>query len=149
MIRRTAIEHRFVESAPEALDDGVLYVSIPYSTALHLCPCGCGSEIVTPISRQGWTLAFDGESISLHPSIGNWNYPCRSHYWIRRDRIEWARPDLRDRPAAPVVPPSGQHHHGVGYFADLVRRIATGIRVRRQRHRDDDETPDHQPLTNR
>ena len=32
---------------------------------------------------------YDGRT-TLHPSIGNWNFPCRSHYWIRRDRVEWA-----------------------------------------------------------
>lgn len=91
MTRRTTIKHRFVDSAPDVLDEGVLYVSIRYATALHLCPCGCGSEIVTPISRKGWSFTFDGVSVTLSPSVGNWNYPCRSHYWIRRDRIEWAK----------------------------------------------------------
>jgi hypothetical protein len=91
MTKPTVIKHRFVDSAPEVLDDGVLYVSIPYATALHRCACGCGNEIVTPISRTGWSLTFDGTSVTLHPSIGNWNYPCRSHYFIRHDRIEWAR----------------------------------------------------------
>jgi hypothetical protein len=26
----------------------------------------------------------------LHPSIGNWSFPCQSHYWIRNNRVEWA-----------------------------------------------------------
>jgi hypothetical protein len=30
------------------------------------------------------------EAISLFPSIGNWSYPCGSHYWIERNRIRWA-----------------------------------------------------------
>ena len=25
------------------------------------------------------------------PSIGNWEFPCHSHYWIRHDDIQWAR----------------------------------------------------------
>jgi hypothetical protein len=37
-------------------------------------------------------LAFDGESISLYPSIGNWNFACQSHYWIRRNEVRWAAP---------------------------------------------------------
>jgi len=35
-------------------------------------------------------LIFDGDTVSLYPSIGNWNFPCRSHYWIRYDHVEWA-----------------------------------------------------------
>ena len=31
-----------------------------------------------------------GETISLDPSIGNWNFRCQSHYWIRRNRAIWA-----------------------------------------------------------
>jgi hypothetical protein len=88
---RSTVEHRFVETAPDNLDDGVVYVSIPYATALHRCACGCGTEVVTPLSPGGWTLIFDGRSVSLHPSIGNWNFPCRSHYWIRHGRIQWAK----------------------------------------------------------
>jgi hypothetical protein len=35
-------------------------------------------------------LIFDGRSISLDPSIGNWSFPCKSHYWIRSGRVRWA-----------------------------------------------------------
>lgn len=76
--------HRFVAAAPEDLDAGVLYVSLEYDTVLHLCCCGCGSEIVTPLSPARWQMTYDGESMSLWPSIGNWGLPCRSHYIIRR-----------------------------------------------------------------
>jgi hypothetical protein len=75
---------------PETLDSGVVYVSIPFSLVSHKCCCGCGEEVVTPLSPTDWELIFDGETVSLYPSIGNWNFKCRSHYWIRRDRVEWA-----------------------------------------------------------
>lgn len=55
-----------------------------------MCCCGCGSEITTPLSPTGWRLIFDGRTVSLEPSVGNWSYPCRAHYWIRRGRVEWA-----------------------------------------------------------
>jgi len=55
------------------------------------CCCGCGREVVTPLSPTDWKPLFDGETISLDPSIGNWSFPCRSHYWIRENRVEWAR----------------------------------------------------------
>jgi hypothetical protein len=47
------------------------------------------------LSPTDWKLTFDGESITLYPSIGNWSFPCQSHYWITGDRIEWARPMSR------------------------------------------------------
>lgn len=83
-------EHRFVEHFPEQLDAGVLYVSMPFASAAHLCACGCGKEVVTPLSPVAWNLTFDGESISLNPSIGSWSFPCRSHYWIERGGVEWS-----------------------------------------------------------
>ena len=90
-MRRTAIKHTFVEFIPETPEEGTLYVSIPYATAVHRCCCGCGREVVTPLSPTDWELRFDGKTISLDPSIGNWALPCQSHYWIRRDRVIWAR----------------------------------------------------------
>jgi len=86
----TKLIHKFVKSVPETIEDGVLYASMEYATVIHKCCCGCGHEVVTPLSPRDWKLAFDGETISLHPSIGNWSFPCQSHYWIRNDRVEWA-----------------------------------------------------------
>lgn len=90
MKRRTTIAHEFVELMPVTLTEGTLYVSIPYATAIHLCACGCGNKVVTPISPADWSLTFDGDTVSLHPSIGGWQLPCRSHYWIRNNTIRWA-----------------------------------------------------------
>lgn len=85
------LQHRFVEFIPEILEDGVLYVSMEYCTAIHKCVCGCGNKVVTPISPTGWQLEFDGKSISLSPSIGNWNFDCQSHYWIKKNEIQHAK----------------------------------------------------------
>jgi len=85
------LQHRFVEFIPEILEDGVLYVSMEYCTAIHKCVCGCGNKVVTPISPTGWQLKFDGKSISLTPSIGNWNFDCQSHYWITKNEIQHAK----------------------------------------------------------
>lgn len=88
--RLRAIEPRFVEFIPEDLEGGVLYVSRKYQTATHLCACGCKERVVTSLGPLGWTLSEADAGISLRPSIGNSNFPCRSHYWIREGGIEWA-----------------------------------------------------------
>src|SRR5271168_3745134 len=90
MKRRSGVTHQFVEHMPEHLDEGVVYVSIPYATAAHKCCCGCGREVVTPLSPTDWKLIFDGVSVSLDPSIGSWSFPCQSHYWIQHNRVRWA-----------------------------------------------------------
>lgn len=90
MKRELVLRHEFVEFIPDQLKDGTIYVSIPYATVAHKCCCGCGTEVVTPLSPADWTLIFDGESISLDPSIGNWSFDCKSHYWIRGNRVRWA-----------------------------------------------------------
>jgi hypothetical protein len=87
--RPAQLRHEFVETIPDRLDDGVIYVSVSYATVLHLCCCGCGSEVVTPLSPDSWSVTFDGQSVSLRPSIGNWSFPCRSHYWIDRNTVRW------------------------------------------------------------
>lgn len=84
------LQHKFVDSMPQQLEDGILYISIRFRIASHKCCCGCGNEIVTNLSPAGWQLTYDGESISLFPSIGNWTLPCRSHYWIRNNGVQWA-----------------------------------------------------------
>jgi len=86
-----SIRPEFVDFIPEDVKDGILYISIPYATATHKCPTGCGEIVVTPIKPTDWTLIWNGETVSLDPSVGNWSLPCKSHYWIRENRIIWAR----------------------------------------------------------
>lgn len=87
MIRYRSLEHRFVEHIPDDLQPGLLYVSLEYGSVAHSCCCGCGEEIVTPLTPTDWKIVYDGETISLTPSVGSWNLPCRSHYVIRHGRV--------------------------------------------------------------
>lgn len=91
-MRHERLVHRFVNYIPEQLEPGVLYISLEYATVVHSCCCGCGQEIVTPLAPTGWQITFDGETISLWPSVGNWQLPCRSHYIIKRGEVFGARP---------------------------------------------------------
>lgn len=85
------IIHQFVDFIPDQIEQGILYISIEYCTAIHKCVCGCGNEVVTPLSPTDWELTFNGKTVSLSPSIGNWNFDCRSHYFITRSQIRNVR----------------------------------------------------------
>lgn len=91
MNKRETIRHEFVEFIPAELEEGVLYISIPYTTTTHLCACGCGNKVVLPLHPTHWKITFDGETVSMSPSVGNWSFPCQSHYWIKEGRVVWAK----------------------------------------------------------
>lgn len=98
MTRLTHIMPRFVEGIPKVLEDGVLYISETYGTASHKCACGCGMRVVTPLSPIDWKVVRETDgSVSVFPSIGNSDYPCESHYWIRGNEIVWAPKLARSR----------------------------------------------------
>src|SRR5262245_33745179 len=83
---------------PDSIEPGVLYVSMEYATAAHRCCCACGEEVVTPFSPAQWQMSFHGDAVSLHPSIGNWNLRCRSHYVVREGRVieapQWTKNEI-------------------------------------------------------
>lgn len=79
----------FVEYIPSTIEPGILYISMKYSTAVHLCACGCLEKVVTPFSKHYWSLLYNGEAVTLRPSIGNYEYACRSHYFITENRVMW------------------------------------------------------------
>jgi hypothetical protein len=89
-MRSNRLHYEVVELMPPAVEDGTLYISLEYMTAVHRCCCGCGERVVTPIGPTDWSVTFHGDSISLNPSVGNWGLACRSHYIISRGSVEWA-----------------------------------------------------------
>jgi len=104
----------FVEEVPDELQPGLLYISIRYSIMLHLCACGCGAETVTPLNPDNWSFTYNGDTVTLNPSIDNYSYPCQSHYWIKNGRVRWARTSTPKEIAAARVPwgsrPAGPLH---------------------------------------
>lgn len=79
-----------VHFLPKDLEEGLLYVSEEFGVAGHLCPCGCRAKIITPLGPIEWSYKETDEKATLSPSIGNWQIPCKSHYWIRGGQIEWS-----------------------------------------------------------
>lgn len=104
------IKPEYVEQLPDHLVEGVFYICEAFDLTAHKCCCGCGEDVFNKLSPVKWQLTKmpDG-SVSLDPSVGNWKYACRSHYWIRKNRVVDAgqmsalaikriqRQDLRDR----------------------------------------------------
>ncbi len=89
-MKNKTVRLQLVELMPANLEPGLLYVSQKYRTAAHLCPCGCGEKIRTQLGPLGWRFTSQAAGPSLYPSIGNWQKPCRSHYFIKDGRIVWA-----------------------------------------------------------
>lgn len=79
-----------VRFMPKGIMPGVLYVSEEFGTAAHLCACGCGSKIRTPLGPTEWAFQESEKGPSIFPSIGNWQLACKSHYWIHEGEIKWA-----------------------------------------------------------
>jgi hypothetical protein len=132
MTRIGPIRPEFVEFIPQTLAPGVLYISRRYSTASHLCCCGCGLEVVTPLNPAKWRLIESNGAVSLNPSVGNWSFACQSHYWIRGNNVQWAGAmsaeqvaavRSRDRRDVDAMVPLPQ-----GLFVRVMKSIAEKIR---------------------
>lgn len=92
MARVDILKPVYVQYIPPAdsMKDGEIYISREFQTAVHKCCCGCGEEVVTPFNPAQWQISDKNGKVSLYPSIGNWSYPCQSHYYIKNNRIVWA-----------------------------------------------------------
>lgn len=92
MDKVTTLTPVFVESIPELLEQGNLYISEKHGVSVHLCACGCGHKTVLdfrPEWPDGWDMKNNKGKITFRPSIGNFNFPCKSHYYITENRVEW------------------------------------------------------------
>ncbi|EKD44150.1 MAG: hypothetical protein ACD_71C00222G0009 [uncultured bacterium (gcode 4)] len=83
------IWHQFVDIIPSILDEGVLYISLKYKVWVHLCFCGCKEKVVTTLTPDSWYMIYDGETVSIRPSVGSFNIKCLSHYYITNNNIIW------------------------------------------------------------
>lgn len=90
-MKQVTLTPQYVDYIPEQLISGVLYICEQYKTVAHKCCCGCGEEVITPLSPAEWSIRKDGNTVTLQPSIGNWSFKCQSHYWIRKNQVIWAK----------------------------------------------------------
>lgn len=81
-LKKESILPVYVEFIPEILDQGTIYISRRFKTSTHLCLCGCGNKTILPFGPNWWQLYENEKGISITPSIGNYAFPCQSHYII-------------------------------------------------------------------
>jgi hypothetical protein len=71
------------------LKEGIFYSSYEHSLAIHLCPCGCKLQTVTPLKKDQWQISFnENRKFSLTPSL--LNRSCNTHYFITDNKIVYA-----------------------------------------------------------
>lgn len=88
----------FVKEIPndEELQDGILYIAPHYAAAVHKCMCGCGAKVVTPLNigenkfNNAWNWNYI-KNVSLNPSIGNFQFCCKSHYFLTEGKVIWCQ----------------------------------------------------------
>ena len=98
-MKQIRFKHEVVEVIPESLEANVLYVTTEGDVAGHLCACGCGREVITPLSPTDWSITVERRGVTVTPSIGNWAFPCRSHYFIWGGAVVWAK-DMSEKAIA-------------------------------------------------
>jgi Family of unknown function (DUF6527) len=108
-----------VRFAPDVLTPGTLYVSEEFDTAIHLCACGCGSKVVTPLGSTEWSFKESKNGPTLYPSIGNWQLNCKSHYWIKNGSIRWAAQWSQDQIEDGI---KQEHERRVAYYRQMSAR---------------------------
>jgi hypothetical protein len=87
-VKIQVVRPQYVEQLPDQLDEGVLYICEEFNLTAHKCCCGCGEDVYNKLGPAKWWLTKmpDGR-VSLDPSVGNWKYACKSHYWISKNRV--------------------------------------------------------------
>ena len=86
----TELKPIFVNSLPADKDmvDGEHYIAMQYRLSSHRCCCGCGEKVILIFSKDNWNLTYNSK-VSITPSVGNYSFPCKSHYFITDNKVVW------------------------------------------------------------
>lgn len=114
---RFRLQH--VQYLPAVLEPRVLYVSEEFDIAMHLCACGCGSKVKTPLGPTEWSIEETAEGPTVRPSIGNWQQPCKSHYVIHRGEVVWS---LKWSPERIEAGRRAEEARRMAYYTSLYRK---------------------------
>lgn len=84
-LKKVEIEPVFVVEMPCYYERNKIYISEEYRTAVHLCLCGCDEKVVMILDdgSKWWRLVKEKNGkVSFIGSVGNYSFPCQSHYII-------------------------------------------------------------------
>jgi len=92
----TVVRIEAMSELPDQLLKQKLYVVGGASPkwAMLSCPCGCGERIDVNLMQNRkpfWRLTVRKERATLYPSLWMARGTCRSHFWVKDGRIDWAR----------------------------------------------------------
>lgn len=91
-LKSVNIVPEYVDLMPDydKMQEAVLYISEEREIAIHKCLCGCGNETVTPLGGgENWEIVKGNGTVSLIGSVGNFNFPCKSHYIITANKANF------------------------------------------------------------
>lgn len=80
--------YRLVERIPNILQEGIVYHTEEFELAGLLCACGCGHRI-TLLVPDSHRVSDERGYATIWPSIGVFDAPCKSHYFINAGEIQW------------------------------------------------------------
>ncbi len=87
------------DNLPKQLKPKTLYIVEDdgyQEQAAMICPCGCGRTLhmnLLPDERPCWKVTrHEDGTATLHPSVWR-QVECKSHFWFRRGKVEWALSD--------------------------------------------------------
>jgi hypothetical protein len=110
---------------PKELEEGILYVSDEFDIAVHLCACGCGLRVKTPLGPTEWSVEETKDGPSLRPSVGNWQQACQSHYLIICGEVLWGK---RWTPEQVAAGRRLEEERRLVYYEELERQRGTPLR---------------------
>ncbi len=86
-MKLTTLQLKYVDYIPVEREEGILYLCQEYHVSCHRCPCGCGKDVILDHNR--WEYSILSDTITVRPSVWSFNLPCKSHYFITNNQIEW------------------------------------------------------------
>ena len=63
-----------------------------FSWVKFYCHCRCGREVALSLNhniRPYWNLIIKRDKVTLSPSVYLTGFPCKSHFFIRNNKIDW------------------------------------------------------------
>ncbi len=83
-----------MSDVPDRVEKTIYVVGATPKWVIFDCPCNKNHRLKVPLMKSvspHWRLTRHGKTVSLSPSLSVADGPCDSHFWLRQNRVEWAR----------------------------------------------------------